>query len=93
MDDEGTIEVVEERVKPTVIRRRKRVTEAEPTPEEQAAAEAQEAVESVEEEPAATEVAPEGPPPALRSPRARPPKGKNPASPRYPRKKQNPPGW
>ena len=45
MDDEGTIEVVEERVKPTVIRRRKRVTEAEPTPEEQAAAEAQEAVE------------------------------------------------
>ena len=60
MDDEGTVEVVEERVKPTVIRRRKRVTEAEPTPEEQT----QEAAESSEAAPETTEAVPEGPPPA-----------------------------
>jgi translation initiation factor IF-2 len=60
MEDEGTVEVVEKRVKPTVIRRRKRVTEAEPTPEEQA----QEAADSSEVAPEAAEAAPEGPPPA-----------------------------
>lgn len=54
MEDEGTVEVVEKRVKPTVIRRRKRVTEAEPAPEEQ----------PQEVAPEAAEVAPEGPPPA-----------------------------
>jgi translation initiation factor IF-2 len=96
MDDEGTIEVVEERVKPTVIRRRKRVTEAEPTPEEQAAAEAQEAVESVEEEPAATEVAPEGPPPAEAQeaapakPARKAPKGKEPRVAKIPKEKTKP---
>jgi translation initiation factor IF-2 len=54
MEDEGTVEVVEKRVKPTVIRRRRRVTEAEPTPGEQLQEVAREA----------TEAAPEGPPPA-----------------------------
>jgi translation initiation factor IF-2 len=54
MEDEGTVEVVEKRVKPTVIRRRRRVTEAESTPGEQLQEVAREA----------TEAAPEGPPPA-----------------------------
>ncbi|MEJ2067025.1 MAG: translation initiation factor IF-2 N-terminal domain-containing protein [Deltaproteobacteria bacterium] len=60
MEDEGTVEVVEKRVKPTVIRRRKRVTEVEPAPEEQT----QEAADSSEVAPEAAEAAPEGPPPA-----------------------------
>jgi translation initiation factor IF-2 len=51
MEDEGIVEVVEERVKPTVIRRRKRVTEVEPPPDEQT----QEAAES-------SQAAPEAPP-------------------------------
>jgi translation initiation factor IF-2 len=54
MDDEGIIEVEEKRVKPTVIRRRKRVAEVESPPDEQAQEVALEA----------TEAAPEGPPPA-----------------------------
>jgi len=37
MEEEGTVEVEERRIKPTVIRRRKRMMEAEPTPEEAAA--------------------------------------------------------
>ena len=60
MEDEGIVEVVEKRVKPTVIRRRKRVTEVEPAPEEQT----QEAADSSEVAPEAAEAAPEGPPPA-----------------------------
>jgi len=41
MEEEGKVEVEERRIKPTVIRRRKRMTEPEPTPEEAAAVEAQ----------------------------------------------------
>jgi translation initiation factor IF-2 len=37
MEEEGMVEVEERRIKPTVIRRRKRVTEPEPIPEEAAA--------------------------------------------------------
>jgi len=50
MEEEGKVEVEERRIKPTIIRRRKRMTEPEPTPEELAAAEVQ-------------EQAPEAPPP------------------------------
>ncbi len=68
MDDEGTIEVVEKRVKPTVIRRRKRVTEAEPPPEERtqevAPGATEAAPESSEAGLEATEAAPEGSTPA-----------------------------
>jgi len=47
MEEEATPEVVEKRIKPTIIRRRKRVKEPEPTPEELTAAEAQEQVPEV----------------------------------------------
>lgn len=48
MEDEGTVEVVEKRVKPTVIRRRRRATVSEPTPEEKVATEAQETAKTPE---------------------------------------------
>jgi translation initiation factor IF-2 len=48
MADEGNIEVVEKRVKPTVIRRRRRATVLESTPEEEVATEVQEAAEAPE---------------------------------------------
>jgi translation initiation factor IF-2 len=51
MEDEGTVEVVEKRVKPTVIRRRRRATVLESTPEEKVATEAQEAAEVPETPP------------------------------------------
>jgi len=49
MEDEGKVEVVEKRVKPTVIRRRKRTKELEPTPEVKTASEASEVTEVPQE--------------------------------------------
>jgi translation initiation factor IF-2 len=51
MEDEGNVEVVEKRVKPTVIRRRRRATVLESTPEEEVATETQEAAEAPETPP------------------------------------------
>jgi translation initiation factor IF-2 len=48
MEDEVNVEVVEKRVKPTVIRRRRRATVSESTPEEKVATEAQEAAKTPE---------------------------------------------
>ena len=62
MEDEEKIEVVEKRVKPTVIRRRKRAKELKPAAEEQSVAETQEAAEAPEAPPLSVEATEEIPP-------------------------------
>jgi translation initiation factor IF-2 len=74
MEDEVKVEVVEKRVKPTVIRRRKRAKELEPTPEEKAVAEIQGAAET-----------PEAPTPPVEAKEEAPPKPKRKAPKKEPR--------
>jgi translation initiation factor IF-2 len=69
MEEDGKVEVEERRIQPTIIRRRKRVTELEPPAEEQAAAEAQElapevppVIEVKEEAPSSGKVVKKEPP-------------------------------
>jgi translation initiation factor IF-2 len=61
MEDEEKVEVLEKRVKPTVIRRRKRAKELEPTSEEKVVAETQEAAEASEAPPPSVEAKEEAP--------------------------------
>jgi translation initiation factor IF-2 len=70
MEDEVKVEVVEKRVKPTVIRRRRRAKELEPTPEEKAMAETQAAAEAPSPPVEAKEEAP--PKPKRKAPKKEP---------------------